>query len=231
MKIINTSFRNILGIAVAASSIAVGSQFTQNNQKTQHKTPIDTTLVKNDSNVVNKDSLILNMDTVDFSFKIPPKGTINDTVLMFAPSPEITIKGEKKSAAIVVDLSKNVLYQYNKKGEPFCAYRVASGKKSSPTDEGIRVVTHVEKYPYKTAPESSKRRQNPNDYGPRVICLETVDPDTGVRGKTGEFIHGNNNPKSLGKYASKGCIRMDNSIIKKIAQEVQKGDFVLIKKF
>ena len=222
MKITNTSFKNLLGVGLTATALVTGVPVAQAPAKTSNIN--DTTLVANKKKTLNK-------DTVEFSFKIPPKGTINDTVLMMAPSAEVYVKGEKKYASIVVDLSKNVLYQYNKKGEPFCAYLVASGKKSSPTDEGLRVVTHVEKYPYKTAPASSKRRQKPWDYGPRVICLETVNPETGAKGTTGEFIHGNHNEKSLGKYASKGCIRMDNYIIKKIAQEVEKGDLVLIKKF
>ena len=71
---------------------------------------------------------------------------------------------------------------------------------------------------------------NPDDYGPRVICLETVDPETGKRGKTGEFIHGNNNPSSLGKYASLGCVRMDNTVIKYIASMLKPGDIVVMKR-
>ena len=61
-----------------------------------------------------------------------------------------------------------------------------------------------------------------------TFCLETVDPKTGKRGITGEFIHGNNNAASLGKYVSQGCIRMDNEVIKKLANEVKRGDFVLV---
>ena len=122
-----------------------------------------------------------------------------------------------------------VLYHYNDKGEAVAAYLVASGKKSTPTDKGLRIVTHIESYPYKSAPAGTKRRRNPGNYGPRIICLETVNPKTGARGKTGEFIHGNSNPKTLGKYASLGCIRMDNEVIKKLAREIKRGAFVLIK--
>ena len=79
-----------------------------------------------------------------------------------------------------------------------------------------------------TAPASTKRHKKPWDYGPKALILEKLDPETGRRFKTGEFIHGNNNPKSLGKYASLGCIRMDNEVIKQIAKDAKRGDLVLI---
>ena len=56
-----------------------------------------------------------------------------------------------------------------------------------------------------------------------------LDPKTGEQTRTGEFIHGNNNVNSLGKYASNGCIRMDNEIIKQFALEIKAGDIVIIK--
>ena len=49
-------------------------------------------------------------------------------------------------------------------------------------------------------------------------------------GETGEFIHGNKNPDSLGKYASKGCMRMDNEVIQYLAPQMKRGDIVIIKK-
>lgn len=161
---------------------------------------------------------------------VTPQGSTAKAVLLFAPSPDIEIQGDIKKAKIVVDLSKNILYKYNDNGDAEVAYLVASGKKTSPTDVGVRMVTHVETYPYRSAPMATKRRRNPNDYGPRIICLETVNPKTGAKGSTGEFIHGNKNPNSLGKYASLGCIRMDNEVIKELAKQVKRGDIVVIKR-
>lgn len=164
-----------------------------------------------------------------FEYSIPASGTSDKNKLVGAPSADIIIAGVKHKAAIVVDLSKNVLYKYDSDGNPQTAYLVASGKKSTPTHTGVRIVTHTETYPYKTAPAKSKRRRAPRDYGPKIICLNKVDVKTGEQSPTGEFIHGNNNPNSIGKYASHGCIRMDNEVIKQLSQQVTRGDIVIIK--
>ncbi len=164
-----------------------------------------------------------------FEHSIPASGSSKFNALVGAPSAKITIAGVERNAVIVVDLSKNVLYKYDKDGHPETAYLVASGKKSSPTDEGVRIVTHIESYPYKTA-YGTKRKRNPKAYGPKIVCLNKIDPKTGVQSNTGEFIHGNNDPSSIGKYASLGCIRMDNDVIKKLSQEVKRGDIVIIQK-
>lgn len=177
-----------------------------------------------------KASNVLEKDTFTCTTTIPPMGTEEKTVLLGAPSPEIIIEGEKKLAAIVVDLAKNILYHYNPRGEAIKAYLVATGKKNTPTKEGVRVVSHVERYPYKSAPASTKRRKKPWDYGPRIICLETIDPDTGKKGTTGQFIHGNHNPSSLGQNASLGCVRMDNTVIKELSGQVKRGDIVILKR-
>lgn len=161
---------------------------------------------------------------------VTPKGTTDILALKGAPSPVVFVKGLKKTASIVVDLSKNILYKFNDSGEAEAAYKVASGKKSTPTHTGLRIVSHVETYPYKNAPASSKRRNNPNDYGPKIIILDKLDPTTGETSYFGEFIHGNRNPSSIGAYVSKGCIRMDNQVIKILSKQVKRGDIVLITK-
>lgn len=151
------------------------------------------------------------------------------TVLANAPSAELEIAGQKKNASIVVDLSENRLYRYDEEGKAFEVYSVASGKKTSPTSTGIRKVSHIETYPYDKAPAGTKRRKSPKAFGPNILILTTIDPKTGKDlGSNGEFIHGNNNPASIGTYASHGCVRMDNEVIKQLAKEVKAGSYVLI---
>lgn len=159
---------------------------------------------------------------------IPPQGTSNIQILKSAPNPEVNIMGNSTNAIIVVDLSKNVLYKYDENGFAEKAYSIASGKETTPTSTGLRVVSHVEKYPYRTAPKSTKRRKSPNDYGPKIIILNKIDPSTGATSLFGEFIHGNNNPNSIGKYVSNGCMRMDNDVITELATQVHRGDIVKI---
>lgn len=160
----------------------------------------------------------------------PPEGTDDSKTLAFAPNPNVTIAGVKHKAVIVVDLSKNVLYKYDEKGNPQKAYLVASGKSLTPTHEGVRIVTHIETYPYRGAPKRAKRRRYPKDYGPKIICLNKIDTKSGEQSPIGEFIHGNSDPASIGKYVSHGCIRMDNEVIKQLSQEVKSGDIVILKR-
>ena len=167
-------------------------------------------------------------DVFVHSQEIPPKGTSDPMTLLWAPNPQVTVAGQQHFATIVVDLKNNILYKYDQNGKATEAYLVASGASKTPSTPGLKAVSHIESYPYKSAASTTKRYKKPNDYGPRIICLETVDPTNNERGITGEFIHGNNNPASLGKHASKGCIRMDNEVIKKLAKEVKRGDFVLV---
>ncbi len=61
------------------------------------------------------------------------------------------------------------------------------------------------------------------------ITLFGSDKPANISRINGQFIHGNNNPASLGTYASLGCVRMDNGVIKKLAQEVERNTYVLIK--
>lgn len=159
---------------------------------------------------------------------VPAEGTSSKSILKDAPSPKVLVQGEVKNAKIIVNLTDNILYKYDDNGNAETAYSVASGKSSTPTRCGVRVVSHVETYPFRGAPPRSKRRRNPRAYGPKIIILDKLDVNTGERSSIGEFIHGTNNPSSIGKYISHGCIRMDNEIIKELASEVKRGDIVMM---
>lgn len=164
-----------------------------------------------------------------FRHEICTSGTQTTSVLKNAPNPYIKIQGMEQIATIVIDLSKNVLYKYDTLGKPEKAYLIASGAKATPSKKCVQIVTHIETFPYKSAPRTTKRRRNPRAFGPKTICLNILDPITGEQKQTGQFIHGNNDINSLGKYASHGCIRMDNEVIKQLAKEVKRGDIVIVK--
>lgn len=145
-------------------------------------------------------------------------------------NPNIKIAGETKKATIVVDTEKNKLYHLDTSGEIIKEYDVATGKKSTPTDKGIKKITWIESYPYKNAPTTSKRRNAPWDYGPKIIVIGVVDEKTGkVTHFDGEFIHGTNKPKSIGTHASKGCVRMHNKDVIELASQLEKDMYVVFK--
>lgn len=205
---INFSPRKILGVASLTFCLTASPL---NAKDTFEKEPPQTELV----------------DSVGY------KTLLSKEVLEQAPSPVITIAGEEKIAGIVVDVTENRLFRYDSLGCVIDGYVIASGKigrsGKSITDLGIRQVDHVEDYPYRNA-YGTKRKRNPRDYGPNVLYLVSINPETGAcEGSNGEFIHGNNNPSSLGKHSSKGCIRMENEVIYKIAREIENGTYVLIK--
>lgn len=169
-----------------------------------------------------------------FERSISPQGIQDKSVLKHAPSPDIIIAGEKKKAGIIVDTNKNILYRYDKDGNPVNAYLIASGKKTTPTEKGVRVVTHKEKFPYRGAPRRSKRRRTPRDYGPFIICLNKIDPITGEQSSTGQFIHGCRSyqvtfESTPDRYISHGCMRMDNDVITYLSKDVKNGELVIIK--
>ena len=145
-------------------------------------------------------------------------------------NPNIEIAGELVKASVVVDTENNKLYHFDKNGELIKEYDVATGKKSTPTDKGIKKITWFEDYPYKNAPDISKRRKAPWDYGPKVIVLGFVDEETGkITHYNGEFIHGTNKPESIGTHASKGCIRMRNEDVLELAAQLEKDMYVAFK--
>ena len=180
--------------------------------------------------VNNQNSFQLNKDSFEYTYiqTVTAQGTTDINVLKNAPSPDVYVKSELKKATIVIDLSKNILFKYDSDGNPTKAFLVASGKKSTPTEVGVRIVSHVEIYPYHTAPSGTKRRRNPKAYGPKIIILNKLNTVNGEQSPFGEFIHGNNDATSIGKYASQGCIRMDNEVIKELSTQVKRGDIVKI---
>lgn len=178
----------------------------------------------------NQNLFHLDKDSFEYSYinVVPARGTKDINVLKNAPSPDVYVNSELKKATVVVDLSKNILFKYDSDGNPTDAFLVASGKKTTPTSSGLRIVSHVETYPYRSAPRMTKRRRNPSAYGPKIIILNELNAITGEQSSCGEFIHGNNDASSIGKYASQGCIRMDNEVVKELSTKVKRGDIVKI---
>lgn len=152
---------------------------------------------------------------------------IADSMFM---SPELTVGDKTVYPAIVVNLSEGRLYHYDYDTYLYDVYPIASGKTSTPTKSGLRIINNIENYPYNEAPKSTKRYKNPNDYGTHILNLSIVDPKTGeITGNDGQYIHGTFKPDSIGKKVSKGCIRVQNEVIDFLAETLKAGQYVLIK--
>ena len=95
-------------------------------------------------------------------------------------------------------------------------YPTAVGAAASPTPSGT----------YKIA----QRVANPTWYGPDKVVGPGKDNPVGTRwlglSRKGYGIHGTNNPRSIGKRASHGCVRMRNSDVEDLFTRVAVGDVV-----
>lgn len=144
-------------------------------------------------------------------------------------SPGVIVGDDLVYPAVVVDLSEGRLYHYDYDGYLRDVYPIASGKSTTPTIPGLRIISDIEAYPYKNAPKTTKRYKNPNDYGTHLLNLSIVDQKTGeITGSNGQFIHGTFKPSSIGNKVSKGCVRVNNDAIDTLAKSLSKGQYVLI---
>ena len=101
-------------------------------------------------------------------------------------------------------------------------FSVATGKSADLTPEGsFTIVNKIKNRPYYKYKIPGGDPRNP--LGDRWLGLD-VDDTAG----TTYAIHGNNNAKSIGKYVSAGCIRMNNDEIHWLYSRVQVGTKVII---
>ena len=99
---------------------------------------------------------------------------------------------------------------------------IGSGKTQELTPEGLFTITVKAKDPY-------YRKKNiaggdpANPLGARWIGFDANGTDGRIYG-----IHGTNQPASIGKYVSQGCIRMQNDIIKSLYPIIPLGTKILV---
>ncbi len=104
-------------------------------------------------------------------------------------------------------------------GRVLRVYTVAVGARVSPSPTGeFKVV---------------RRLTNPTYYHPGVVIPPGKDNPLGTRwiglDRPGYGIHGTNQPRSIGKAASHGCIRMAKADLEQLFGEVQVGDVVEVR--
>ncbi|MFE8702556.1 L,D-transpeptidase [Cytobacillus sp. FJAT-54145] len=99
---------------------------------------------------------------------------------------------------------------------------VATGKTEDLTPEGLFTITVKAKNPYyrkKDIPGGDPK----NPLGTRWIGFNAGDTDGRIYG-----IHGTNDPKSIGKNVSQGCIRMQNEAIESLFDYIPIGSKILV---
>jgi lipoprotein-anchoring transpeptidase ErfK/SrfK len=104
-------------------------------------------------------------------------------------------------------------------GRVLRVYPVAVGARVSPSPTGeFKVVSRLTK---------------PTYYHPGIVIPPGKDNPLGTRwiglDRKGYGIHGTNQPRSIGKAASHGCIRMAKADLEQLFDEVQVGDVVEIR--
>jgi lipoprotein-anchoring transpeptidase ErfK/SrfK len=107
-------------------------------------------------------------------------------------------------------------------GEIESTFQVGTGKTTELTPEGLFNVTVKAKNPYyrkKNIPGGDPR----NPLGTRWIGFDAKGTDGRIYG-----IHGTNQPSSIGKYISNGCIRMLSSQVEILYEKVPIGTKVYV---
>jgi lipoprotein-anchoring transpeptidase ErfK/SrfK len=112
----------------------------------------------------------------------------------------------RASYRITINVSNHSLTLY-KDNKAFKTYRVAVGKPSTPTPKGTFKIIN--------------KAVNPGGpFGVRWMGLNAPNGDYG--------IHGTNNPSSIGKDVSNGCVRMYNKDVLEVFNLVPIGTVVKI---
>ncbi|WP_177344654.1 L,D-transpeptidase family protein [Evansella clarkii] len=122
---------------------------------------------------------------------------------------------------IIINKSNNQLAFYEN-GKFVRSFQVATGRSQNLTPEGkFKIVNRIVNRPYykENIPGGDPR----NPLGNRWLGINA----RGTNGNT-YAIHGNNNPASIGTYASAGCVRMHNEEVRWLFDKVKVNTPVVI---
>lgn len=122
---------------------------------------------------------------------------------------------------IIVNKKTNEL-AWIKDGKIAMTAEVATGKTNDLTPEGLFTITVKAKDPYyrkKNIPGGDPR----NPLGSRWIGFDAKGTDGRIYG-----LHGTNQPSSIGKYISHGCIRLPKAKLESLFDQVPIGTKILV---
>ena len=156
----------------------------------------------------------------------PPTAQIDTEQSSFKRGKTIVYVTDKKPGSIIVNTKTNQLF-YVLGMDRAVMYRVATAKKGFEW-KGVNKVTAKTQWPDWRPPTQMLQRHPDlpsfmaggpkNPLGARALYL----------GSTIYRIHGTNEPKSIGKAASSGCIRMLNEDVSELYKFVKRGAEVTV---
>ena len=143
----------------------------------------------------------------------------------------VTFKRKLPPGSILVKTKERALY-YVLPGGKAIKYGVGVGREGFQWS-GRHRITGKKKWPEWRPPEEMKQRELAK-YGRKLPDVMPGGPKNplGARalyiGNTLYRIHGTNNPKSIGKFVSSGCIRMTNEEVSDLYDRVKIGALVIV---
>ena len=146
---------------------------------------------------------------------------ITFTILVVTLVPNMYVEAASNHLLIINTKTNKMGYYVNNKLVK--EFKVATGKKSTPTPTGkSKIVNKIKNRPYYSGGIPGGDPRNP--LGDRWLGLH-------IKGTYGTTygIHGNNNESSIGKHVSGGCIRMHNKDIRWLFDKIPNKSDVILK--
>jgi lipoprotein-anchoring transpeptidase ErfK/SrfK len=138
----------------------------------------------------------------------------------------VTYRTKEARGTLVVDTPNTFLYFVLGHGKAI-RYGIGVGREGF-TWSGVRSITRKQEWPDWYPPKEMIVRQ---PYLPRMVAGGLGNP-LGARalyiGGTAYRIHGTNNPSSIGKFMSSGCIRLTNNDVLDLYNRVKIGAKVIV---
>ncbi|WP_209122873.1 L,D-transpeptidase family protein [Alkalihalobacillus sp. BA299] len=135
---------------------------------------------------------------------VDPAADVKIGKKLYIPHPTLIKNYAQDGYTIAVNKTMNTLTVY-REANIIQTFSIATGKDPSLTPEGIyQIVNKVEKPWYN--PKNIPGGDPNNPLGSHWLGLNVPDTNNFIYG-----IHGTNDPSSIGKHVSLGCIRMDNT--------------------
>jgi lipoprotein-anchoring transpeptidase ErfK/SrfK len=138
----------------------------------------------------------------------------------------VAFQTTEPAGTLVIDTAHTYLYLVLGNGQAM-RYGVGVGREGF-TWAGAERITRMKEWPDWYPPAEMIERQ---PYLPRMMAGGETNP-LGARalylGKTMYRIHGTNQPSTIGKYVSSGCIRLTNEDIEDLYSRVQVGTRVVV---